>query len=77
MIGSEELMKSLQDENLALKLELEEIKEKEEAAYQKCDELVQKHQLQMRLVDAKYTFDRKKLTFLTQFSQSAGFLTNC
>ena len=27
MIGSEELMKSLQDENLALKLELEEIKE--------------------------------------------------
>jgi len=42
---------------------LEEIRQKEDYAYIKCDELVNKHQLPMRLVSARYTYDRKKLTF--------------
>jgi cell fate regulator YaaT (PSP1 superfamily) len=42
---------------------LEELQQKEEYAYQKCDELIAKHQLPMRLVGTKYTFDKKKLTF--------------
>jgi len=42
---------------------LEENKQKQAAAYQKCTELIEKHNLSMRLVDAQYTFDRKKLTF--------------
>lgn len=39
------------------------IKERENTAFQKCLELVQKHELPMRLVDAKYTFDERKVTF--------------
>lgn len=42
---------------------LKEIEEKEEQAYKKCEELISTHQLNMRLVSTKYTFDRKKLTF--------------
>ncbi len=42
---------------------LEEIKQRENEAYQKCCELIEKNNLPMRLVDANYTFDRRKLTF--------------
>ncbi len=42
---------------------LEEIGRKERVAFHKCDELVKKHELGMRLVSTKYTFDEKKLTF--------------
>lgn len=42
---------------------LEELKESETFAYQKCGELVEKHKLPMRLVDVKYTFDKRKITF--------------
>jgi len=42
---------------------LEELKVLEDEAFKKCQELVQKHSLPMRLVSTKYTFDRKKVTF--------------
>ena len=41
----------------------EEIKQKDEEAFHKCTELIETHQLAMRLIETKYTFDRKKLTF--------------
>ncbi|MDD3013372.1 MAG: regulatory iron-sulfur-containing complex subunit RicT [Candidatus Gastranaerophilales bacterium] len=41
----------------------EEIKLKEQEAYEKCNELIKTHSLPMRLIDTSYTFDRKKLTF--------------
>lgn len=41
----------------------EEIKLKQQEAYNKCNELIHTHNLPMRLIDTTYTFDRKKLTF--------------
>lgn len=45
------------------KTRLEELARKENVAFHRCQELVEKHNLAMRLVDTKYTFDEKKLTF--------------
>ena len=45
------------------KTRVEEIGRKENVAFNKCEELIKKHELPMRLVDSKYTFDEKKLTF--------------
>ncbi len=45
------------------KTRLEEISRKENVAFNKCGALLEKHKLPMRLVDSKYTFDEKKLTF--------------
>lgn len=45
------------------KTKIEEIGRKENVAFHKCEELVKKRELPMRLVSAKYTFDEKKLTF--------------
>lgn len=45
------------------KTRIEEIGRKENVAYKKCEELIKKHELPMRLVGTKYTFDEKKLTF--------------
>ncbi len=42
---------------------LEEIKAAEEDAFKKCKELVAQHKLCMNLVQTKYTFDRRKITF--------------
>ena len=42
---------------------LEEIKIAEEEAFKTCKELVAQHNLQMNLVQTKYTFDRRKITF--------------
>jgi len=42
---------------------LEEIKLRENEAFQKCSELIEKNNLPMRLVETNYTFDRRKLTF--------------
>ena len=42
---------------------LEEIKAAEENAFKKCKELVAQHKLCMNLVQTKYTFDRRKITF--------------
>lgn len=41
----------------------EEQKIQEEDAYKKCLELVKSHNLPMNLVDCRYTFDRRKVTF--------------
>lgn len=41
----------------------DEIKHKENEAFHKCQELVEQHNLPMRLVETRYTFDRRKLTF--------------
>ncbi len=38
-------------------------KEKEKSAFQICLEKIQKHRLEMKLVDAEYTFDNNKLLF--------------
>jgi len=45
------------------KTRLEEISRKENVAFHKCGGLIEKHKLPMRLVNSKYTFDEKKLTF--------------
>ena len=42
---------------------LDEIKIAEEEAFKTCKELVAQHNLQMNLVQTKYTFDRRKVTF--------------
>ncbi len=38
-------------------------KEKEKEAYEKCQSLIEKHQLNMNLVDAVFAFDGKKILF--------------
>ena len=38
-------------------------REKEKEAYRICFEKIQKHKLEMKLVDAEYTFDNNKLLF--------------
>ena len=38
-------------------------KEKEHEAFQICQEEIRKHELQMKLIDAEYTFDNNKLLF--------------
>lgn len=43
--------------------EYETIKKENEAAFIKCKELVAKRGLNMNLIDARYTFDRHKITF--------------
>ncbi|HSA06474.1 MAG TPA: regulatory iron-sulfur-containing complex subunit RicT [Candidatus Gastranaerophilales bacterium] len=45
------------------KTRVEEIGRKENVAFNKCEELIEKHKLPMRLVSSKYTFDEKKLSF--------------
>ncbi|MCK5176891.1 MAG: stage 0 sporulation protein, partial [Candidatus Aenigmarchaeota archaeon] len=45
------------------KTRLEEINRKENVAFNKCKNLIQKYELSMTLVDSRYTFDEKKLTF--------------
>ncbi|MCF0229444.1 MAG: stage 0 sporulation family protein [Parasporobacterium sp.] len=41
----------------------EENKEKEKAAFEVCLEKIEKHGLEMKLVDVEYTFDRNKILF--------------
>ena len=36
---------------------------KEDESYRKCKELIMKHELEMKLVEAEYTFDNNKLLF--------------
>ena len=40
-----------------------DLKDKEVKAVQKAKELVKKHNLEMKMIDAEYTFDMSKLTF--------------
>ncbi len=55
------------------KTRTEEIKRKENVAFHKCEELIKKNDLSMRLVDCKYTFDEKKLTFYYTASHRIDF----
>ncbi len=41
----------------------EELKSLEEQGYKDCLELIKQHNLQMNLIQCKYTFDRRKVTF--------------
>lgn len=41
----------------------EKNREKEKSAYKICLEKIQKHQLEMKLIDAEYTFDNNKVLF--------------
>ena len=42
---------------------VEKNKEKEKEAFQICQEKIQKHGLEMKLIDAEYTFDNNKVLF--------------
>ena len=42
---------------------IEKNKEKEKEAFKICQEKIKKHNLEMKLVDAEYTFDNNKLLF--------------
>ena len=44
-------------------LQLKENKEKEKKAFEICLQKVDQHQLEMKLVDVEYTFDRSKIIF--------------
>ena len=44
-------------------IEYEEIKKMEEQGYKDCLELIKQHNLQMNLIQCKYTFDKRKVTF--------------
>ena len=46
-------------------------KEKEKAAFKICQEKIKKHNLEMKLIDAEYTFDNNKVLFyLRQTAES-------
>lgn len=52
---------------------LEDIKKEEEEAFVKCKELVGKHNLGMNLVQCRYTFDKRKITFYYTASERVDF----
>ncbi len=54
------LIRVLNDEDLKI---LEKIQDEENEAYKICQNLIQKLHLVMNLVDCKYTFDKKKISF--------------
>lgn len=43
--------------------EYEEIKKMDEQGYKDCLELIKQHNLQMNLIQCRYTFDKRKVTF--------------
>ena len=59
-IPSIQLIRVMTEEDLA---SYEEIKHMEEQGYKDCIELIKQHNLQMNLIQCKYTFDRRKVTF--------------
>jgi cell fate regulator YaaT (PSP1 superfamily) len=61
---------------LATPADLEKIKtnrEEEEKAFEVCKEKITKHDLNMKLVDVEYQFDRNKLTFYFTSDQRVDF----
>lgn len=44
----------------------EDIKKMEEQGYKDCLALIKQHNLQMNLIQCKYTFDKRKVTFTIQ-----------
>ena len=55
-----QLVRVMTEEDLVLYNELTEL---ENQGYKDCLELIRQHKLQMNLIQCKYTFDRKKVTF--------------
>lgn len=55
-----QLVRVMTEEDLVLYNELTEL---ENQGYKDCLELIKQHKLQMNLIQCKYTFDRKKVTF--------------
>lgn len=55
-----QLVRVMTEEDLVLYDELTEL---ENQGYKDCLELIKQHKLQMNLIQCKYTFDRKKVTF--------------
>lgn len=45
------------------KKSVEENKKKEKEAFDKCNEVIKKHNLEMKLIDVEYTFDYNKILF--------------
>ena len=54
------LIRVLNDEEIKL---LDKIRDEENEAYKICQDLIKKQHLVMNLVDCKYTFDKKKISF--------------
>lgn len=52
---------------------LDDIKKEEYIAFNKCKNLVATHKLQMNLVQARYTFDMKKVTFYYTAQERVDF----
>ncbi len=65
-----EFVRVMSKEDIA---QLDEIKKEEYIAFNKCKELVSKHKLSMNLVQARYTFDRKKVTFYYTAQERVDF----
>ncbi len=59
-VPSVPLLRVMTDED---KKSYEELKIIEEQGYKNCLELIKQHNLQMNLIQCKYTFDRRKVTF--------------
>ena len=57
------LRKAIRTATDADKAHYEENKKKEDEAFTLCAEQIEKHKLEMKLVDAEYTFDNSKLLF--------------
>lgn len=52
---------------------LDDIKKEEYIAFNKCKNLVNNHKLQMNLVQARYTFDMRKITFYYTAQERVDF----
>ncbi|MBE7705570.1 MAG: stage 0 sporulation protein [Cyanobacteria bacterium SIG29] len=59
-IPSIQLIRVMTSEDMQI---YEEIKQMEIQGYKDCLELIKQHNLQMNLIQCKYTFDRRKVTF--------------
>lgn len=59
-IPSIQLVRVMTSEDIKIN---EEIKQMEDQGYKDCLELIKQHNLQMNLIQCKYTFDRRKVTF--------------
>ena len=48
-------------------------REKEKEAFQICLEKIRKHKLEMKLIDAEYTFDNNKVLFILRQTEELTF----
>ena len=65
-----QLIRVMNKEDIA---RLDEIKKEEYIAFNKCKNLVNNHKLQMNLVQARYTFDMRKITFYYTAQERVDF----